>query len=177
MAMEQITTIKTKSWEILVFKAEAGSTFEVKRKESMPLHLMITKPNGQSSPRNIPEGDWQVLGTISHDRKYSFDPEPFVAHFGIGKSIVVQYMDYKNEFHYPFKDPKDSFISLTESTNKILWSNPMERPKFDGRYDIISERYGEMDALREYEQEVKKWQSLQDILIKEDEIAAVLLNQ
>lgn len=120
-----MTPIKTPAGEILSIRAEAGSTFEIKRKESMPLHIMVTKPNGQSYPINLPEGNWQILGPISHKGEFGFDPEPFVESMGNG-----WYADYKalnfedHPYYYPFKDPTDSFVSLIESQEEILWSNP-----------------------------------------------------
>jgi hypothetical protein len=121
------------------------------------------------------DGDCKFTGTISHDLKFSFDPERFVDSRtleGIRGEFLHLYADYKkqhvlSEFESTIYNSKDSFISLIESQNQILWSNPMVKPVLS---DYADGDYGN------YEFDFAEWKQLQDLVITKYEIAAVLLN-
>lgn len=119
---------------------------------------------------HLPEGNWQILGPISHKGEFGFDPTPFIPESTFRGKLKETSL-YKEW-------ARKEMLKVIESQGEILWSNPMgEMPVFDGRYDIISERYGEMDALRECERELNTWQSYEDKRVKDTELILIIVNR
>jgi hypothetical protein len=159
--------IKTKAGEILVLKVPVthhGQGIIPSRSGGLALFIELGFPHNPIS-YPLPQGDWQLLGTISYDRKYSFDPEPFVK-VNVWADMVSAGHDYTGGNGMCYLKPDDALISLIESQNQILWSNPMGiKP---------SREFYKTDE--EFETDLGDWQDKQDLVIKESEIAVVLLN-
>jgi hypothetical protein len=97
----------------------------------------------------LPEGKWVKLGPISHKGEFNEELAAFV------KELI------RNDKDIPFKERGaclSYFIKMIEAQGEILWSNPMgKNPPFEYIKD-----------------ELAKWQSYEDRVIKGNEILAVL---
>lgn len=141
----------------------------------------------------LPEGNWQILGQISHKGEFGFDPEPYVESrkyvsypdgVGGGWFEDMSFMDYKYDC-FDQSEATDSFISLIESQGEILWGNPMgERPTADkfgwyskSGFDDDESGWmieGDEDAFSEA---FTKWLYYESKLVKENELILNLINR
>jgi hypothetical protein len=166
-----MTPIKTKAGDILALKVPSNA-IKYARVRPMPGSDVLDwgNPNEMSLHANdcvkLPKGDWQFHGTISHDLKFSFDPEPF-----------VDRVSPKNHEFVDTESASIKFIKLLESTNQILWSSPRgEMPELKNYSDSQIREITTEIGFNKFKEDLAKWQSLQDLVIKEDEIAVVLYN-
>jgi hypothetical protein len=166
-----MTTIKTKAGEILVFKlpsdAEQITASFDKRHNRTFVTYSVEVDVIEKWKRFRVDGELKFIGTTSHDLKFSFDPEPFVEK--MDEIHPVYYKVYGEDWHIQTMSKETSFISLIESTNQILWSNPMgEEPSVDkpnGNLAGVNQRI-----------KLIAWQEYEDLVITKDEIAVVLYN-
>ena len=83
---EQMTTIKTPAGEILALRIpkQECDDFEIIRDQDNYDQKQLKYPSDtfqglqNYSWINLPEGNWEIVGTISHDGKFGFDPTPFI---------------------------------------------------------------------------------------------------
>jgi hypothetical protein len=116
----------------------------------------------------LPEGKWVKLGPISHKGEFNEELAAFV------KELI------RNDKDIPFKERGaclSYFIKMIEAQGEILWSNPMGKPEVgrDKKYSS-HDTSGKSIAYHEaWHARLKLWKQYEDLVIKEDEIAVVLL--